>query len=165
MLGARKQKATAPLITRFSLEGVQIQPPGLRILLVEDNAVNRLLATKILEKKGHTVVATINGIEALAALEQDSFDLVLMDVQMPEMDGFDATAAIRLKEKTTGLHQAIVAMTAHAMKGDEERCLAAGMDGYLSKPIRQEELEMILERYSREVAKSPDPSEVLKPAS
>jgi two-component system sensor histidine kinase/response regulator len=163
VLGARKQTAPSPLITRFSLEGSQSPAPGLRILLAEDNAVNRLLATKILEKKGHTVVATANGMEALAALEKDHFDLVLMDVQMPEMDGFDATAAIRLKEKTTGLHQPVVAMTAHAMKGDDERCLAAGMDGYLSKPIRQEELEVILELYSRHPPKSPNPLEVLKP--
>ena len=165
VLGARKQAAPAPLITRFSLEGSQRPAHGLRILLAEDNAVNRLLATRILEKKGHTVISTVNGIEAVAALEKDHFDLVLMDVQMPEMDGFDATAAIRLKEKTSGLHQPVVAMTAHAMKGDEERCLAAGMDGYLSKPIRQEELEVILERHSRNGAKNPMTSEVLKPAS
>ena len=165
VLGARQQAAPAPLITRFSLEGSQSRAHGLRILLAEDNAVNRLLATKILEKKGHAVVSTVNGIEALAALEKDQFDLVLMDVQMPEMDGFDATAAIRLKEKTTGLHQPVVAMTAHAMKGDEERCLAAGMDGYLSKPIRQEELEVILEQYSQHDTNHPNPVEVLKPAS
>jgi len=165
VLGARKQKAPSPLITRFSLEPAQIPVHGMRILLAEDNAVNRLLATRILEKKGHAVVSTVNGIEALAALERDHFDLVLMDVQMPEMDGFDATAAIRLKEKTTGLHQPVVAMTAHAMKGDEERCLAAGMDGYMSKPIRQEELDVILERFGHHPAKILDSFEVLKPAN
>lgn len=162
VLSARKQKVPVPLVTRFSLEGAQIPASGLRILLAEDNAVNRMLATRILEKKGHTVVATINGLEAIAALEKHNFDLVLMDVQMPEVDGFDATAAIRLKEKTTGRHQPIVAMTAHAMKGDEERCLAAGMDGYMSKPIRQEELDVILKRYSGKPIEIPNSLEILK---
>ena len=83
--------------------------------------------------------------EALAALEKESFDLVLMDVQMPDMDGFEATAMIRAKEKGTGLHQQVIALTAHAMKGDREKCLAQGMDGYLSKPIRPQELNEILE--------------------
>jgi two-component system sensor histidine kinase/response regulator len=165
VLGARKPKVPVPLITRFSLESAPILARGMRILLAEDNAVNRLLATRILEKKGHSVAATANGIEALAALEKSEFDLVLMDVQMPEMDGFDATAAIRSKEKSTGRHQPIVAMTAHAMKGDEERCLAAGMDGYLSKPIRQDELDAVLDRFSRHPAKILDSLETLKPAS
>ena len=87
-------------------------------------------------------------MEALQALEKESFDLVLMDVQMPEMDGFEATAAIREKEKGSGLHQAVVALTAHAMKGDREKCLAGGMDGYLSKPIRPQELDQLLETYT-----------------
>jgi two-component system sensor histidine kinase/response regulator len=165
VLGTRKPKAQVPLITRFSLESAQISARGMRILLAEDNAVNRLLATRILEKKGHFVVAAVDGVDALAALEKSNFDLVLMDVQMPEMDGFDATAAIRSKEKSTGLHQPVVAMTAHAMKGDEERCLAAGMDGYLSKPIRQDELDAILERYAQNSAKILDSLETLKPAS
>jgi two-component system, sensor histidine kinase and response regulator len=163
VLGTRKHKAAAPLVTRFSLEGAQIPASGLRILLAEDNAVNRMLATRILEKKGHKVVATINGVEALAALEKNKFDLVLMDVQMPEMDGFTATAAIRLKEKTTGLHQPIVAMTAHAMKGDEERCLSTGMDGYMSKPIRQEELDAILQRFGGKSTEMANSLETLKP--
>jgi two-component system, sensor histidine kinase and response regulator len=164
VLGVRKQKAPTPLVTRFSLEGAQIPVSGLRILLAEDNAVNRMLATRILEKKGHKVVATVNGVEALAALEKNNFDLVLMDVQMPEMDGFTATAAIRLKEKTTGLHQPIVAMTAHAMKGDEERCLAVGMDGYMSKPIRQDELDAILQRFTGKSMEISNSLETLKPA-
>lgn len=92
------------------------------------------------------VVVAANGKEALAALEKETFDLILMDVQTPEMDGFEATAAIRRKEKSRGLHQIIVAVTAHAMKGDQERCLAAGMDGYLSKPIRPQELDEALAR-------------------
>lgn len=117
--------------------------PGIapkRILLAEDNAVNQRLARRILENAGHTVVVAANGNDALAALRSQTFDLVFMDVQMPEMDGFDATAAIRQNELGSGVHIPIVAMTAHAMTGDRERCLAAGMDGYLSKPIRSREL-------------------------
>lgn len=107
-----------------------------RILLAEDNPVNQLLTTRLLEKRGHTVMLASNGREALAAFERKSFDLVLMDVQMPQMDGIEATAAIRNLEKSSGNHVAIVALTAYAMKGDREKCLAAGMDGYLSKPIQ-----------------------------
>jgi CheY-like chemotaxis protein len=110
-------------------------PRRLRVLLAEDNPVNQKLAVRLLEKRGHAVVAAGDGRQALAALAQEHFDVVLMDVQMPDMDGFEATAAIRDEEKTTGAHVPIIAMTAHAMKGDEERCLRAGMDGYVSKPI------------------------------
>ncbi|PYR15314.1 MAG: hypothetical protein DMF95_29180 [Acidobacteria bacterium] len=106
-----------------------------KVLLAEDNVVNQLVAVKLLTRRGHTVTVAKNGREALAALARDTFDLVLMDVQMPEMSGLDATAAIRLREQGTGAHQRIVAMTAHAMTGDRERCAAAGMDGYLSKPV------------------------------
>lgn len=88
---------------------------------------------RLLEKRGHAVVVAGNGLEALQALERESFDLVFMDVQMPEMDGLETIASIRQKEKTSGLRQAIIALTAHAMKGDREKCLAAGMDGYLTK--------------------------------
>jgi len=112
----------------------------LRVLVVEDNPVNQRLATILLEGQGHTVVLAENGREALARFAPDRFDVVLMDVQMPEMDGFEATAAIRQLESTAGRHVPIVGVTAHAMKGDRERCLAAGMDGYLSKPIRPETL-------------------------
>jgi len=118
----------------------------LRILLADDNAVNQKLAVRLLEKCGHEVVATENGLEALAALEEQCFDLVLMDVQMPEMDGLEATAAIREKERSTPAHLPIIAMTAHAMKGDEERCLKAGMDDYVSKPIKPTELFAAIER-------------------
>jgi two-component system, sensor histidine kinase and response regulator len=110
--------------------------------------VNQRLIVRLLEKRGHRVVVAGNGKEVLAAMEKESFDLILMDVQMPEMDGFEATTAIRKKEKTNGLHQIIVALTAHAMKGDQEKCLAAGMDGYLSKPIRPQELDEVLARYA-----------------
>jgi PAS domain S-box-containing protein len=113
----------------------------LHVLLAEDHQVNQLLATRILKKMGHRVTVVSNGREALSAVQSGQFDLVAMDVQMPEMDGLAATAAIRAWEKGTGTHIPIMAMTAHAMKGDRERCLAAGMDGYTSKPIRIPELE------------------------
>ncbi|HEX5482182.1 MAG TPA: response regulator, partial [Terriglobia bacterium] len=109
---------------------------ALHILLAEDNPVNQQLALRLLEKRGHSVTLAQNGREALALLGHHVFDLVLMDVQMPEMNGFEAAAAIREQEHKTGGHIPIVAMTAHAMKGDEERCLAAGMDGYIAKPIQ-----------------------------
>jgi CheY-like chemotaxis protein len=124
-----------PLVTRHSLR--EAGHTG-RILIVEDNAVNQLLAMRLLEKCGHTVVVARNGREALAILEASKwvgFGCVLMDVQMPEMDGFECTAMIRDREQATGVHLRIVAMTAHAMSGDEARCLEAGMDAYLSKPI------------------------------
>ncbi len=108
----------------------------LHVLLAEDNLVNQRVAQRLLEKNGHAVVVANNGLEALARYEAAQFDIVLMDVQMPEMDGFAATAAIRQLQETNGTHVPIVAVTAHAMKGDRERCLAAGMDGYVSKPIR-----------------------------
>jgi PAS domain S-box-containing protein len=145
-LGTRPMKEAPPnLVTRHSLRE---KSNHLRILLVEDNAVNQVLAVRLLEKRGHTVAVAGNGKEGLAALEKQSFDLVLMDVQMPEMDGFEATTAIREKEKTSGNHLPVIAMTAHAMVGDKERCLEAGMDDYITKPIRVEELSDLLKRYS-----------------
>jgi PAS domain S-box-containing protein len=110
--------------------------PRLHILLAEDNAVNQKLAVRMLEKRGHTLVVAGTGKEALAAWRRERFDLILMDVQMPEMDGFEVTAAIRQAERLTGVHIPIVAMTAHAMSGDRQRCLEAGMDGYIPKPIQ-----------------------------
>ncbi|HLY59192.1 MAG TPA: PAS domain S-box protein [Terriglobia bacterium] len=133
------------LVTRHSLREAR---RGLKILVAEDNLVNQRLATRLLENRGHTVVLAVNGCEALAALEQShhgEIDLVLMDVQMPEKGGFEATAAIRKREESTGQHIPIIAMTAHAMKGDREKCLAAGMDGYVSKPIQVEELFAVIE--------------------
>jgi PAS domain S-box-containing protein len=116
----------------------------LRVLLAEDNVINQRVASGMLGRRGHEVTVVKNGREALAALERDRFDVVLMDVEMPELNGFEATAAIRARERTTGDHQRIIAMTAHAMGGDRDRCLAAGMDGYLAKPInRQQLLEML----------------------
>jgi CheY-like chemotaxis protein len=121
----------------------------LRILVADDNKVNQLVSARLLEKRGHTVVVAENGREALAAIDEHrspGFDLILMDVQMHEMDGIEATGIIRASEKSTGIHLPIIAMTAHAMKGDEERCLAAGMDAYVSKPFHVEEVFAAIDR-------------------
>ena len=116
-----------------------------RILVVEDNPVNQHLAVRLIEKQGHSADAVPSGLAALAALEKEPFDLVLMDVQMPEMDGFETSRAIRRREEQTGAHVPIIAMTAHAMQGDRERCLAAGMDAYVSKPVSVKELFAAIE--------------------
>ena len=125
----------------------------LNILLAEDNAINQKVAVRLLEKKGHTVTVAENGLKALEMLELQHFDLVLMDMQMPGMDGVEATMAIRKRERTSGTHIPIVAMTANAMVGDKENCLQAGMDDYLSKPLSSKELyamiENVLSRDSR----------------
>ncbi|MBY0515038.1 MAG: response regulator [Gemmataceae bacterium] len=119
--------------------------PPVRVLLAEDNAVNQRVVIRLLEKLGHAVVVANDGREALAALARDEFDLVLMDVQMPEMDGLEATRRVRQQEVGTGKRVPIVAMTAHAMKGDRERCLTAGMDDYVSKPVQRAELLRVVE--------------------
>ena len=131
-LGAGPAKKTGP---GDSLPAMAAAVNSLHVLLAEDNPVNRTLAVRLMEKEGHCVTVAGNGREALATLQSTAFDLVLMDIQMPEMDGFEVTAAIRKYEATHGGHLPIVAMTAHAMKGDAEKCLAAGMDAYVSKPI------------------------------
>ena len=122
--------------------------PSMKVLLAEDGQVNQLLAVKLLEHRGHTVVLAANGRQALGAIKVEKFDAVLMDLQMPEMDGFEATAAIRETEKRTGDHLPIIAMTANAMKGDRNKCLEAGMDDYIAKPVRSQELFATLERYA-----------------
>jgi len=109
--------------------------------LAEDNRVNQIVATRMAEKMGHSVVVAGNGQIALMLLATQPFDLVLMDVQMPEMDGLTAVGKIRESEQSTSFHLPVIAMTAHAMKGDRERCIAAGMDGYVSKPISGQLLE------------------------
>jgi signal transduction histidine kinase/ActR/RegA family two-component response regulator len=121
---------------------------ALRVLLAEDNLVNRQLVVRLLEKRGHRVDTATNGREACEAFHRQSYDVILMDVQMPEMTGIEATAAIREAERGTGRHIPIIAMTAHAMKGDRERFLAGGMDGYVSKPILLKELTDALEKIS-----------------
>ena len=134
------------LVTRHNLEAAD---KHLRILLAEDNPINKELAVRTLSKRGHMVTVTDNGKLAVEAFEKHDFDIVLMDIQMPEMDGFEATAAIRQKELSNGRHIPIIAMTAHAMKGDREKCLASGMDAYISKPIHIEELLQVTEGLTR----------------
>jgi CheY-like chemotaxis protein len=126
-----------------------VETAPLRILVVEDNPVNRLLATRLVEKQNHRVTAATNGREALERLESEMFDCVLMDVQMPVMDGLEATAAIRRKERETGGFIPVIAMTAHAMAGDLERCLAAGMDAYVTKPVNAADLFATIENVMR----------------
>jgi signal transduction histidine kinase/ActR/RegA family two-component response regulator len=127
-------------------------PPSrrMKVLVAEDNVVNQKVAIGVLKTRGHDVTVVDTGRKAIAALEHDTFDIVLMDVQMPEMDGFAATAAIREREQKTGGHVRIVAMTAHAMNGDRERCIDAGMDGYLSKPLDPRLLWALMDEYARE---------------
>jgi two-component system sensor histidine kinase/response regulator len=134
------------LVTRHTLNESR---RSLRILLAEDNAVNRQLVTALLGKRGHTTVAVVNGREAVAAVAKGGFDLVLMDVQMPEMDGLEATTAIRRAELLSKAHVPIIALTAHAMKGDREACLAAGTDEYLSKPVNATELFALIDTLLR----------------
>jgi two-component system, sensor histidine kinase and response regulator len=134
----------------------RLQP--LRILLTEDNLTNQALGLALLEKQGHQVEVAGNGREALATLARSTFDVVLMDVQMPEMDGLEATARIRRREQGTGRHIPIIAMTAHAMKGDRERCLEAGMDGYVSKPVREGELFRVIASLTDRAAPEEEPT-------
>jgi len=143
-----------------SSEGEQPQPgeaphhagparsEGLRVLVVDDDTINRTLAAGILEKRGHSPVHATNGREAVEAAASEAFDLIFMDVQMPELDGFEATRRIRNAEMATGRHTPIAALTAQAMTGDRERCLTAGMDHYLPKPLDKTALLALLERIS-----------------
>jgi len=135
-------RAQPSLITRHSLREARHR---LRILVAEDNVVNQEFILRLLEKRGHTPAVAHNGRETLDALEKSPYDLILMDVRMPELDGFEATAQIRERERSTGQHIPIIAMTAHAMKGDRERCLAAGMDAYIAKPVHVHELLTTIE--------------------
>ena len=147
LVGRSAERDRPALVTRHSLrEGRQTG----RILVVEDNKVNQMVVTHLLQKRGHTVVVANNGREALAILQQAGFagfGCVLMDIQMPEMDGFECTALIRDRELGTRFHLPIVALTAHAMNADEARCLAAGMDAYLTKPIQPDALYELVDRH------------------
>ena len=136
-IGGGQPSSERPLITRYSLLGAGEASVSLRVLLAEDNVTNQKLAGRLLEKRGHRVVLAGNGREALKLFEDGTFDLILMDVQMPEMDGLEAVAAIRrVEEMQESRHRTpVIALTAHAMKGDRDRCIAAGMDGYLPSPF------------------------------
>jgi CheY-like chemotaxis protein len=126
--------------TETSHEPAPSNATPLQILLAEDNAVNQKVAARIMEKRGSVVTVVANGREAIEASARQRYDAILMDVQMPELDGLEATRRIRERERTTGEHVPILALTAHALQSDRERCLAAGMDGYLSKPFQSEDL-------------------------
>jgi signal transduction histidine kinase/DNA-binding response OmpR family regulator len=162
MLDGTARKQPEPLVTCHTL---QEEKHRVHILLAEDNPVNQTLAVRLLEKRGYSMTVAPNGQAAVEAFQTGGFELVLMDIQMPEMDGFEATAAIRQIEKLTGEHIPIVAMTAHALVGDQEKCLASGMDAYVTKPFRTSELFATIERMlsanlkreSAELAKSSPP--------
>ena len=159
VLGAKERRGAIPLITRYSLYDGRDPENVLRVLVVEDNHVNQRLATRLLEKRGHRVKVAGNGREALEVLARESFDIVLMDVQMPEMDGYEATRAFRNRERGTHSHLPIIALTAHAMIDDRDKCLAAGMDAYLTKPIKPSELDDLLESYLSRRAASKVPAD------
>jgi two-component system sensor histidine kinase/response regulator len=147
-------RAPAPLLTRHSLHEA---PRRLQVLVAEDNPVNEAVIVRVLEKMGHSPTMAHNGREALALATKGKFDLVFMDVQMPEMDGLAATRAIRESQERSGTHLPIFAMTAHAMKGDREQCLAAGMDGYITKPVRFSDIQQTLAGVTADLRAVPPP--------
>jgi CheY-like chemotaxis protein len=147
----------AQLITKHSLNE---SPLHFRILLAEDNVINQKLAVRLLEKKGYRVTLANNGLEVISIWEEDKIDLILMDLQMPKMDGLEATITIRKKEEKTGQHVPILAMTAHAMQEDKRNCFDAGMDAYLSKPLNPKELFDTIENFITENRDSKDISSI-----
>src|SRR5580704_12010538 len=149
-----RQKSRASSLPAAAKARARAARQPLRVLLAEDNPVNQEVALRLLERRGHSVIVAENGKLALTAIERHKFDLVLMDVQMPEMGGLEATQLIREKEKSTSEHLPILAMTAHAMQGDRERCIAAGMDGYLAKPIDPKSFLQTVEGISQRAAQS-----------
>ena len=163
VLGQSSTRKDHPdLVTRHTIREARRK---VRILVAEDNAINRELVTRLLQKRGHTITAVTTGREAVDLLDKDAAncDIVLMDVEMPDMDGFQATALIREREKVSGGHVPIIALTAYAMKGDRERCLAAGMDGYVSKPIRHQDLVETIQTLVLDVPNIPIHAPPVKP--
>jgi CheY-like chemotaxis protein len=138
--GAGREGPKTDLTPRAEANARGSGAAALRVLLAEDNKVNQAVCVNLLRKHGHSVVVASNGVEAVAAFQRETFDVVLMDVQMPEMGGYEATAQIRQLESTASRHTPVIALTAHAMTGDRERALQAGMDGYVAKPISSAEL-------------------------
>jgi CheY-like chemotaxis protein len=163
LLAIRKLLGHAPTEATFRGKTVIPANVGLRILVAEDNAVNQALILRVLEKMGHQAVLAKNGREAVEAWAESRFDVIFMDVQMPELDGFGATAAIREQEKQRGTHIPIIAMTAHALKGDRERCLEGGMDGYIAKPVNFAEIRETLERVGQRETAGDAPSTPASP--
>jgi CheY-like chemotaxis protein len=153
-LGAERRDAGQP-----ATADLDEHPVSLRVLLAEDNLVNQTLAQRLLERRGHRVWTAINGEEAVRLHQSHEFDVVVMDVQMPVLDGLEATAAIRAAEHATGRLTPIIAMTAHAMKGDRERCLEAGMDAYITKPIDSHELIWLVEQLGAGFSAAHSPAE------
>lgn len=153
LAGAPALQNKSSMVTRYTLLE---QTKSLAFLVVEDNSVNQRLVTRLLEKRSHKVVLAANGREALEVLANKTFDIVLMDGEMPEMDGFEATRLIREKEQMSGSHLPIIALTAHAMHGDKDRFMAAGMDGYVSKPIKPEEFFSVIDDVLRRAAQKPE---------
>jgi PAS domain S-box-containing protein len=149
IIGKKLEKQKMPLITKYSIREAKKR---LHILVAEDNIINQKLAAHILQKYGYSASLASNGQEALDAIKKENFDLILMDVQMPKMDGLQATKNIRKSEKGTSQHMPIIALTAHAMKGDKDRCFEAGMDGYLSKPLKAEELFKTIDRVLKKLS-------------
>jgi len=155
-----RKKPAAASMNQFAVESTADPVSGLHILLAEDNPVNQKLAVRLLEKEGHRISLANNGVEALEFSGTNGYDLILMDVQMPKMDGLESTRRIREREKSTGAHVPIIAMTAHAMQGDRERCLEAGMDDYISKPINTKQLH----DHHKEIHPAGQPQSVIIPA-
>ncbi len=157
VLSSDIQKKGQGLVTRHTLREAK---RSLRVLLAEDNEINQKLAVRLLEKRGHSVAVVNNGREAVEWVSREAFDVALMDVQMPGMDGFEATAEIREREKLSGRHLPIIAMTAYSMRGDRERCITAGMDSYVSKPIRQDELFREIYAWTQPLEPAPPSNEI-----
>jgi CheY-like chemotaxis protein len=160
LFDAIARSLTRPTDGLVSLSGQLIEGARrqLRVLLAEDNVINQKLAVRLLEKQGHLVTVANDGREAVAAVQAAAFDVVLMDVQMPNMSGLEAAAAIRSGERGTGRHLPIIAITAHAMRGDEEHCLEAGMDGYISKPIQPDHMMEVIARATSPAAETKERS-------